>query len=161
MKSQSTTFLLAWLLGHFILVHGYVEGGPGLLLALGLAVALSDVGAFIVGKALGRHKLAPKLSPGKTWEGVMGGLLGAGLGIGIMRFALPDALSLPLALALPVIVALGGVWGDLLESAVKRECGVKDAGAWLPGFGGLLDRVDSLVVAVPLVYYIIRLAEVV
>jgi len=148
---------LAWLLGHFMLLHLYVYGGPGLLLALGLAVALSDVAAFITGKCLGRHKLAPRLSPNKTWEGMGGNFLGASAGIGLMSFALPTALATSLVFLLIAVVALGAVWGDLLESALKREFQAKDAGTWLPGFGGLLDRVDSLIIVLPLVYYLMKL----
>ncbi|MBI4337922.1 MAG: phosphatidate cytidylyltransferase [Chloroflexi bacterium] len=149
---------LAWLLGHFMLIYVQPEMGPGLLLALGLAVALSDVGAFTVGKLLGKHKLAPRLSPNKTWEGAAGNLVGAAIGIGLMRSAVPANFPWPLLLLLPLVVALGAVWGDLLESAIKREFQAKDAGTWLPGFGGLLDRVDSLVLVTPLVYYLAKLS---
>lgn len=145
------------LLGHIFLMYVFIEGGPGLLLALGLAVGLSDVGAFTLGKLWGRHKLAPRISPNKTWEGVGGNLLGAAAGIGLMSFALPAGLPLALIFLLPGVVALGAVWGDLLESAIKREFQAKDAGTWLPGFGGLLDRADSLIVVVPLVYYVVKL----
>jgi phosphatidate cytidylyltransferase len=130
------------------------------LLALGLAVALADVGAYCAGKTLGGRKLAPAISPQKTWGGVAGAGLGAALGLSLLRFALPTALSAAssgLTLAgLAVVVAVGAVWGDLLESLLKREAGVKDAGAWLPGFGGLLDRIDSLVLVLPLSYYFLR-----
>ena len=149
---------LAWLLGHFLLLYMYVAGGPGVLLAVGLAVALSDVGAFVLGKSLGGPKLSPRNSPNKTWAGVGGSLLGAALGIGLMRFSLPDALPIAVVFALPIVVALGCLWGDLLESAIKREFRAKDAGAWLPGFGGLLDRIDSLIVVLPLTYYLVVLA---
>ncbi len=144
---------LPWLLGHLLLIHARIDGGSGLVLALGPAVALSDVGAFTAGKLLGRHKLAPALSPNKTWEGVAGNVLGAYAGTGLMHFALPEAVRGWLLTTLPLVVALGAVWGDLLESLLKREFGVKDTGNWLPGFGGLLDRIDSLIVAAPLGYY--------
>jgi len=134
-----------------------VEGGPGILLAVGLGTALSDVGAFTLGKTLGRHRLAPRLSPHKSWEGALGNLLGAIARGAIMAFALPPASRPALLLALPPAIAVGALWGDLFESSIKRELGAKDAGAWLPGFGGLLDRVDSLIVAVPLVYYLLQL----
>jgi phosphatidate cytidylyltransferase len=145
---------LPLLLGHLTLIHAWLPGGPAILLVVALATALSDVGAFTVGKMLGRHKLSPIVSPNKTWEGVVGNLLGAALGTWLLAFALPPAMPLWLVLVLPIIVGIGAVWGDLLESLIKRELGVKDAGAWLPGFGGLLDRADSLVVTVPLIYHL-------
>ncbi len=147
---------LPLLLGHLLLIDVWLAGGPGLLLALGLAIALSDVGAFTVGKALGRHRVSPLISPNKTWEGTAGNVVGAYVGVGIMHFALPANLPSAVALALPLVVAVGCVWGDLIESLLKREFGTKDAGTWLPGFGGLLDRIDSLIVVAPLSYYLVR-----
>jgi phosphatidate cytidylyltransferase len=149
---------LPLLLGHLLLIHAWLPGGPGILLVVALATALSDVGAFTVGKLFGRHRLSPVVSPNKTWEGVGGNVLGAALGTWLLHFALPPTMPLWLIVALPVVVAVGAVWGDLLESLIKRELGVKDAGAWLPGFGGLLDRADSLVVTIPLIYHLSRLA---
>ena len=147
---------LPLLLGHLVLIHTWIPGGPGVLLVLGLATALSDVGAFMVGKMFGSHRLSPTVSPNKTWEGVAGNLLGAALGTFLMAFALPPGLPMAVVVCLPVVVAAGAVWGDLLESLIKREFGVKDAGAWLPGFGGLLDRADSLVVTAPLLYHLLH-----
>lgn len=148
---------LPYFLGHFVLLYRYVPGGLGILLAVGLGTALSDVGAFVVGTRLGRHKLAPAISPNKTWEGLAGNLLGAYLGVGLMAYALPEAARPLLVMLMPPVIAVGAVWGDLLESGIKREFQTKDAGAWLPGFGGLLDRIDSLIVVVPLVFYLLRL----
>jgi phosphatidate cytidylyltransferase len=147
---------IAWFLGHVMLLYIYIPGGPGVLLAIGLGTALSDVGAFVVGKTFGKHKMAPRLSPNKTWEGAVGNVLGAYVGVGLTFYALPDNLRLPAVLLLPIVIALGAIWGDLLESSIKREFEVKDAGVWLPGFGGLLDRIDSLIIVVPLVYYFLR-----
>jgi phosphatidate cytidylyltransferase len=75
-----------------------------------------------------------------------------------MAFALPGRLLWVLVTLLPIVIALGAIWGDLLESSIKREFGVKDAGTWLPGFGGLLDRIDSLIIVVPLAFYFLRVA---
>lgn len=118
--------------------------GP-LALAVCVAVSVADVAAWCGGRLLGRRgpfarRLSP-LSPAKTWAGVVGAAAG-----GAAVLALAGALSPGLLAA----VVLGGLAGDLVESMVKREAGVKDAGTWLPGFGGLLDRVDSLLVALPL-----------
>jgi phosphatidate cytidylyltransferase len=143
---------IPWLLTYFVLVRDHVAGGPGILIALGVAVALSDVAAFAAGKMFGRRPLAPRLSPNKTWEGVAGNLVGAVLGVVIMSFALPAGMHAGVRVALPIVVAFGAVWGDLLESLIKRQFGVKDAGTCLPGFGGLLDRIDSMLVVLPLTY---------
>jgi phosphatidate cytidylyltransferase len=148
---------IAWFLAHLMLVERYVPGGQGILLTIGLATAMSDVGAFVVGKRFGRHKMAPTISPNKTWEGGAGNVVGAYVATALMAFALPPVHLGVLLAVLPLVVALGAVWGDLLESSFKREFGVKDAGTWLPGFGGLLDRIDSLIIVAPLVFYAVRL----
>ena len=135
-----------------VLLDRHPRGGPGLLLALVLAVALSDVAAFTTGRLLKGPRLAPRLSPNKTWAGVLGNVLGAALGLALLGHLAPDA---PKALLIGT-VGLGSVWGDLLESLLKRAAGAKDAGAWLPGFGGLLDRVDSLLVVLPLSYVVLE-----
>ena len=150
---------IAWFLTHLMLLYKYVDEGEGIVLAIGLAVALSDVGAFVVGRAFGRRQMAPRISPNKTWEGGAGNFLGAYLGLGLMAFALPDDLLWVLVFALPPVIALGAIWGDLLESVIKREAQSKDAGTWLSGFGGLLDRIDSLLIVAPLVFYVMRLTE--
>lgn len=123
---------------------------------LGVATAMADIGGFVggaVGCALGRavgdrHRLARRLSPGKSVEGVLGSAVLATAGAALCA----DVAGLRLGWA-PVIgiaVALAATWGDLLESLLKRSAGCKDAGGWLPGFGGLLDRIDSLLVIAPL-----------
>lgn len=146
---------IPWLLTYFILVREHVDGGPGILLALGTAVAASDVFAFVFGKAFGQKPLARHLSPNKTRAGVIGNLIGAYLGFGLMSVALPAGLDPGVRWALPVLVAVGCVWGDLLESMLKRQSGVKDAGTCVPGFGGVLDRIDSLLVVLPLAYTVL------
>ena len=148
-----------------LLVHAVLlakergELGITLFAALAVASAGSDVGAFIVGRRFGRHPLAPRLSPNKTREGVVGNLLGAGVGFLPFVVLLQPWFEPQAMLVLVVLVAVGSLWGDLLESAVKREVGVKDAGRWLPGFGGILDRIDSLLLVVPLVYWAMRVAD--
>lgn len=124
-----------------------------ILLAL-LATWGADTGAYFVGRALGRHKLAPKISPNKTVEGAIGGLL-----VGTLAVALVGGLGLgiPLYWTIPlgIVLSIGSILGDLFESWVKRRFGIKDSGNLIPGHGGLLDRIDSfLVVALLLVLFI-------
>jgi phosphatidate cytidylyltransferase len=146
-----------------LLVHGVLlaielgQLGITLFVALAVACAGSDVGAFIVGRRFGRTPLAPRLSPAKTREGVLGNLLGALAGLALFAGLLMPAFSIWSLLIIAALVAIGALWGDLFESAVKREAGVKDAANWLPGFGGILDRIDSLLLVVPLVYWAIRI----
>jgi phosphatidate cytidylyltransferase len=134
------------------------EVGAAAFVALAVACACSDVGAFLVGRRFGHALLAPNLSPHKTRAGVVGNLAGAALGIALFLPGLAPALGVGPALVLVPLVAGGAVWGDLLESAVKREAGVTDAGAWLPGFGGILDRIDSLLITGALAYWFLRIA---
>jgi phosphatidate cytidylyltransferase len=150
---------IAWFLAYMMLIDTNIRGGVAILLAIGFGTALSDVGAFAVGKRFGRHRMAPRLSPNKTWEGAIGSFLGAYVGVGIMAFALPGKLVWLLLALFPIVIALGAIWGDLLESSIKREFQVKDAGSWLPGFGGLLDRIDSLIIVLPLAYYFLRVVS--
>ena len=121
--------------------------GRLLLLFLLVLIAAADVGAYFGGRSLGRHKLAPRVSPGKTWEGFAAGMLGASAAalLGAWLFEQP---LLPW-LAVCVLVALVSVVGDLSESQFKRRAGLKDSGTLLPGHGGVLDRVDSVTAAGP------------
>jgi phosphatidate cytidylyltransferase len=155
---------LSALLAHApALVFDLGATGAALFVALALATAASDVGAYVVGRRFGRSKLAPTLSPGKTRAGLVGNLAGAAVVLAITGVALVDWLphgTVTLALLVP-IVAVGAVWGDLFESAVKREARVKDAGSLLPGFGGVLDRIDSLLLVVPLSFWLLRVVELV
>jgi phosphatidate cytidylyltransferase len=123
--------------------------GPGLMLLAIAIVWAADVGAYFAGRRFGRIKLAPRVSPGKTWEGVFGGallaLIVAGLGA--------EWLELPLGNVLPVAAcgAIASVVGDLSVSMLKRNLGLKDTGRLLPGHGGVLDRIDGLIAALPFI----------
>ncbi len=122
---------------------------PRLVLYLMILIWIADSAAYFVGRALGRHKLAPRTSPGKSWEGAAGGLAGATLWAwgGALVF-LPGADPWPFV-AVSLVVVLVSILGDLLESLMKREAGVKDSSQLLPGHGGILDRIDSLTAAAP------------
>ena len=154
------TILLPGMLAHGVaLVVERGELGAATFVALAVAVAFSDIGAFVIGKRFGRTALSPLLSPAKTRAGVVGNLLGASIGVAAFAPVLVAGFGIGFVLLLVPIIALGAVWGDLLESAAKREAGRKDAGGWLPGFGGILDRVDSLLVTLPLVFWSLRIVD--
>ena len=116
----------------------------------------SDTGAYFTGKAIGAHKLIPTISPGKTWEGLVGGFVAAAAFAALATFwffpELPYQVSIPLA----VVMSAVGVLGDLVESAMKRGAGAKDAASVLPGHGGFLDRLDSLLLNAPILYFFAR-----
>ena len=146
---------IGWLLSYFVALRGLEDGRDWVFLAL-FAIFGSDTAAFFVGRALGKHKLAPHISPGKTWEGAIAGVFG---GI-IISLVLDNLLGLPLgyggAILLGLLVSIFGQLGDLVESLLKRHTGVKDSGKLIPGHGGFLDRIDSVVFAGIVVYYYVR-----
>ncbi|WP_435214797.1 phosphatidate cytidylyltransferase [Luminiphilus sp. nBUS_16] len=138
-----------WLSTIFLLT---MPSGTELLILMVLAVALADIGAYFVGRRWGRHKLAIRVSPGKTWEGFFGGVASVVVLTCIVAYMLPQHmahLSLVTVTLLGLAVAGASVLGDLTVSMVKRESGVKDSGRLLPGHGGLLDRIDGLCAAAP------------
>jgi len=116
----------------------------------------SDAGAYYTGRALGKRKLAPSISPGKTWEGAAGGLVAALAMAALAHFWFFRELPLKYMLPLAAIMTVLGILGDLAESALKRGAGAKDAANILPGHGGILDRLDSLLFNAPLIYYFAR-----
>lgn len=128
------------------------EGAWRMLLLLAIVMG-ADTAAFFVGSAVGRHKLAPAVSPGKTVEGLAGGLVGGVLGALAVRWAGLRSLPVDHAVWLGLGAAALGTAGDLAESLIKRWAGVKDSGALFPGHGGMLDRLDSLLFAGPVLYY--------
>jgi phosphatidate cytidylyltransferase len=142
--------LLPALLGLLILVDRDAHS-PVLILIFFFIIWSADTGAYLVGRKLGRHKLAPSISPGKTIEGLLGGLAGAML-VAVIAGTLVlhlGSTQLLLWLLLAAVIALFSVAGDLFESVYKRRAGLKDSGNLLPGHGGVLDRIDSLCAALP------------
>jgi phosphatidate cytidylyltransferase len=133
--------------------------GPALLLLLMSVAWISDTAAYFAGRRFGRHKLAPSISPGKTWEGIGGALLAVGAYAVLWSFAWQAYFPQwfistrfgPIGILLVLwLLAAMGIYGDLFESAMKRRAGVKDSGALLPGHGGVLDRIDALTAVLPL-----------
>ncbi len=140
----------AWLAAVYLLTYPM---GALLLVALVANVAAADIGAYFTGRSFGRHKLALEVSPGKTWEGFWGGMVSVMLLAVVVFYTAPavqfDRVGLGGVLSVALITALASVVGDLLESMVKRQSGMKDSGSLLPGHGGFLDRLDSLCAAAP------------
>ena len=141
--------------GHLVAVRtGFNQPLSADLLSFFFLVLMgSDTGAYYVGRAFGKHKLAPNISPGKTWEGVAGGIAASLLLATIAHYWFFRELPLKLALPLAAVMTVLGILGDLTESALKRGAGTKDAAKLLPGHGGILDRLDSLLFNAPLIYY--------
>jgi phosphatidate cytidylyltransferase len=130
-------------------------GGLQLLVGFVLITAVDDIAAFFAGTAFGSHKMAPSISPAKSWEGFAGGLVGA-VGGGALFGLMMNELTAVEGLAIGAICGLLAPAGDLVESMVKRELGIKDSGRLLPGHGGLLDRLDAILFCAPAVYVFLR-----
>jgi len=129
--------------------------GAKWLLFLTTITAASDTGAYFTGKSLGKHKLCPSISPGKTVEGFIGGMLCGTLFSVLVALALFDQVNIFRFIAAAMALTVIGVVGDLIESLLKRSMGVKDSGSILPGHGGILDRADSLLLTAPVLYYLV------
>lgn len=145
---------VAWVgggLAYLMLLRGIPGDGRLLVFTTLLTVFADDTAAFFVGRAIGRHRLAPAISPGKSWEGFVGGTIAA---VAVAFFSLyeQDVVTTGESLLLGLVIALAATLGDLFESAVKRDLEVKDSGRLLAGHGGVLDRVDSLLWAGPAAY---------
>jgi len=146
------------------------EDGPALVVFLMVCVWAGDIAALYFGRAFGKRKLAPRLSPGKTWVGSIASIAGSMLAAGLVIF-IADSLtargntilhiSEPLwqSLLLAAILNIAAQLGDLLESAIKRGAGVKDSGTMLPGHGGILDRIDALLLAAPVLWFVLLLKD--
>ncbi len=128
-----------------------LRSGVAVLTAHVLITAADDIGAFFIGTSLGRHKLAPSISPNKSWEGMIGGLVVA-LGVGAAFGALIDVIGVVHGIGMGAIIGVLAPIGDLSESLVKRELGIKDSGRMLPGHGGMLDRIDAIIFCAPSVF---------
>jgi len=166
MASVFGVFYVAWLAAHLVLLHGIPVYGPGLATFVLSVVIAADSGAYFAGKYLGRRPLAPVVSPGKTWEGAIGGVSGGivialamyGLHLVLPQLAFPPWPAWQYLLAAAVLVVVS-IFGDLFESMIKRDAGVKDAGTLFPGHGGVLDRCDGMLFAAPTLYYGLALLD--
>ena len=153
--------LLGLLLGYIVTLRR--EYDIWIVIWVLLTTKSSDIGAYTLGSLIGRHKLIPWLSPGKTWEGLLGAVLfAAGIGVlGAMILSwagIPKRPALVPAALLGAVFAIAGQAGDLLESVLKRDAGAKDSGGTIPGFGGVLDVIDSLLLAAPVAYWLLDIA---
>jgi phosphatidate cytidylyltransferase len=147
---------VGWMLSYWLNLRGLEEGRNWVYLAM-LTVFANDTGAFFIGKARGKHNLAPAISPSKTWEGAAGGLICAIVGAIVIAMILnlisDFAFEYGQIVALGFLVSLFAQLGDLVESLLKRNMGVKESGNLLPGHGGILDRFDSIIFVGAVVYY--------
>jgi phosphatidate cytidylyltransferase len=153
-----TTLGVVWVgggLAHLVALRDIPDNGRLLLFTVLLTVFADDTAAYMVGRLVGRHRMAPVISPGKSWEGFVAGTLAA---VAVPFFALyeQDVLTTSESLALGVVIGLAATLGDLFESAVKRDLGVKDSSGLLGGHGGVLDRLDSLLWAGPAAFYALQ-----
>jgi phosphatidate cytidylyltransferase len=146
---------VGFLASYAVLLVG-LESGPVLVLAVIGAAAISDIGAYAVGVSIGRNQLAPSVSPNKSWEGVVGGTIVI-LIVALSIVPAIDPFDTSRAVGLALVLALVAPIGDLVESALKRDLGVKDMGTLLPGHGGVLDRFDAIYFTVPLTYALLPL----
>lgn len=155
--SSSALLLVAFPLSFAIRLHGLHEQGPRLLFFALAVIWASDTVAYFTGRAIGKHPLAPHISPKKTWEGSIAGMLGSLLVAYGFHYRL--TIPIPHLLAMAALGNIAGQIGDLLESACKRSAGVKDSGALLPGHGGVLDRIDALILCIPVIWYYLVLVN--
>ena len=158
MLKSAAAFLLGvlYIFGAMRCAVGLREINPHWLMIALLVSWAGDTAALYVGRAFGRHKFAPRISPGKTWEGCMGSVVGGTLAATVYAHYLIAPAPVAGVLALAAGANIAGQIGDLCESALKRGAGVKDSGSSLPGHGGWLDRIDSTLFSVPVVYAVLK-----
>ncbi|MEJ5307617.1 MAG: phosphatidate cytidylyltransferase [candidate division WOR-3 bacterium] len=145
-----------WLGGHMILLgsESYnILNSPKLIYLSFLMIWMADTGAFFVGSKFGKHKIIPKISPSKSYEGLLGGFIFSLISGFIFSLIFFKELNMVDVIVFSLISSLGGLAGDLVESAMKRDAKLKDVSSFLPGHGGVLDRFDSILFALPLFYY--------
>lgn len=156
---SASSFVIAYipLVGLFVALLMAPDDGSARIATLLVCVVLSDTGAYATGVLFGKHKMAPKISPSKTWEGFAGALIWTTIGATLCaHFVLHIAwwVGIPLG----ILVAIAATVGDLTESLIKRDVGVKDMSNWLPGHGGIMDRLDSMLMALPVGWFILNLS---
>jgi phosphatidate cytidylyltransferase len=154
---SSTMFGTAWIgfgLAFLLLLRGLPEHGRLAAFTVVIAVWVDDTAAYLIGRAVGRHKFSPAISPAKTWEGFVAGTA-AGIFAVFVSLYHQDFLSIADSIVLGAVVAVAAALGDLFESAFKRDLQVKDSGRLLAGHGGVLDRIDAFLFAVPAAYFTI------
>jgi len=156
--SLASMFTLLWIpfLASFFLLMEQAHNGWQRVFIVIFAVSGNDTGALAAGMAFGKHKMAPRISPNKTWEGFAGGIVLGTVAAAVLAYFIFDGQWWVGALA-GAAAAVGGVVGDLAESAIKRDISVKDMSSFLPGHGGILDRIDSMLVAAPVAYVVFAL----
>jgi phosphatidate cytidylyltransferase len=147
---------LGLLLATFVLVRDVEDGRKWFFLGL-LATFACDTGAYATGRLIGRHKMAPRISPAKTWEGAIGGTAGGIAAVLLLNTWFDTGVSARTVLPLAVAIPPAAIIGDLVESWMKRRMGVKDASGLLPGHGGFMDRLDSLLFVLPVLYVFLQL----
>lgn len=148
-------FYVPLLLGHLVLLRSLASGQAWIFMTL-LVVMGCDTFAYFVGSNFGKHKLYPAVSPNKSIEGAVGGLVGSVLAVLLAGSTFLPQIGVVDGVLIGLLLGVIGQLGDLFESLLKRACGVKDSGNMIPGHGGILDRLDSLLFAFPLVYYLAR-----
>ncbi|BFU96309.1 MAG: Phosphatidate cytidylyltransferase [Nitrospira sp.] len=160
LRNSAATLLGILYLGvtlSFVIRTRLLDHGEWLVFFLLLVTWASDTGAYYAGTIWGRHRLAPRISPKKSVEGLLGGLLAAAMAAYLARWWFLPALSMIDCAVLALLLTAAGLWGDLAESAMKRSVGAKDSGGVLPGHGGMLDRLDSLLFTAPTFFYYVTL----
>ena len=151
--SSSALLLVALPLSYAVRLHGISLAGKFLLLFVLVITWVGDSAAYFVGRAMGKHPFAPHLSPNKTWEGAVASFLSAMVVALLAKYLGKVNIDTTQLIGMAAVGNVAGQIGDLLESAYKRSAGVKDSGALLPGHGGVLDRIDALILAIPVVWY--------